>query len=498
MSTSDPFNRIRNEAERHFPLPSDTIVIPVGTISLSSPRHMIWEENWKIENSDFMHTPGSSNSSNTFNASVSVANTKSVNLVFRGNSRLSGQILFINNVEKGNLLRDIVVVVNELRLGGNSINVEIRTREENQNARIFKALLSIHNLGFIGAGVFKIPVLPVSIVYAPFLDRGRQNKAIYSITETFGNTFTSSFSQGSQTTRPGQSRYDTIEGFVGALSDISSKIGNKLNIASLGSASLVLSSIKQGIDILQDAVGEVIESSVIGATSTGENSIKSTSTTQMLFETSPNQGIGHDDIYVIRRNVEFAWFATEGNLVITCIFPGREARIGGNQIKTNTAEIDSESTQMLLSINPNFADPIHPPNSNRFIQLGPQEGMGGFHGRGFAFSETFEEQNIRGSINSRITIRDEREGWLSFLGFGPEETRTVTMTNTHTKIRGSFSSRTVTTELFFFQEPDEDYTILMFYDCILGTYLFRKEANILTIPEGGFKIPEGIFKRDQF
>lgn len=346
----------------------------------------------------------------------------------------------------------------------------------------------------VGAGAITIPVIPVSIVYAPVVDAQKKNQASTAKSITKGNTTSISFSTQNSTNVPIPSSFQT-------------SVDMQKGMAQLGS---VLSKIPNPYTQAIGAALTTISSGMGSSTATQNNSttVSSAHTVSISNSESINQtafasqgGPGEGDIISYYYNARVVWYSDNGTMRLAILGYDGFAHPTAGQLRklliklknsphgTKDPEwhLDSNSVSSLLNLDPFVANNanavLEPPRfvniSNGIVDIGGGE-------LDLSFTHAITVTDINTITKTTTTIENDNAGFLSFLGVGVTDTKTM-----QSQISQSSSAQTSVGETFtqtykLYGNGNEHYQCEIYFDVVFGAFAFRDvpSSNIVANVSG--------------
>lgn len=312
-------------------------------------------------------------------------------------------------------------------------------------------------------GAFTIPVLPLTIVYAPPVDSLGASSAKYSAAKTVGSTVDFGVTTDVSSTVPVQgSMFLTSLSLAKGTFEVDAlalkATGNKV-------ASDVFSQISAQIG----EISSTEQTGVADGTESTMTLIQSTSDELRATVTSGGPGVG--DVLYFYRDVRMIWSYVDGRLRLCPLsFTRTFLSATGLREHADAAGISAADATALLALDP-FTGPEgqHTLAADRFTFLETWE-----YGFGVAFTHTVSTTR---ETNRRTTHREyttESSGWdagplFKALGLGGSDTTTVTVTNAV----GEKTSSTVTLEANLVSGPQDLFVVNIWYDNLFGTFAFE-------------------------
>lgn len=373
----------------------------------------------------------------------------------------------------------------------------------------------------VGMGVFTIPALPMTIVYAPPQGKQLKNTATYSDTTTLTRTVTSSITQSTNTkTVQAYSAADLIGKVAGAIAAVVAVVGTggagaaagasvAGALAELGTA--LFGAAKDANDSTADATKQISsELTLVGNIVTAVDSsgppsatnavtvendhsltIATSSMSQYMSDTGLGSGPGDRVVYL--SNVKAFWAAANGEVGIAIIGSDGPAANAMQDLQQELQSInagnaprlglDAVSIQSLLNQDPlTQASPrpivsvLHAPliGPPRFTPADPPEHKGSGTGpQGDQFQATLDTTTEDKTVNTTSTtnVTDMKPGWAAVL-FGADNTETTTTTTFTTSQTTDLKTeeKIVSIITMFSEGADDPYDIKIFYDTTFKTY----------------------------
>jgi hypothetical protein len=342
-------------------------------------------------------------------------------------------------------------------------------------AKSYKDTLKIQRpkgaVGF-GVGAFTIPVLPVSIIYAPPADSLSKSAATYIQGQTLGTTVTTSFGTDTSKTVPdAQTEYGRLGDFQAGLDTLSQFLGvlvgaNAADTAAYGAASKIVGDISSQL-------GKFTSNVQTGISDLNESQLTVTQTTTNTLSTIANAGgPGSGDLVHFYKNVRMAWSFLNGQFRLTplgfveTVFPA-----GGILTNLGSLGISAADAQLLLDLDP-------------FAAGGPQAALPADR---FTFQETWEygfgtviAQQVSVTRDTKDTTTEKNyttttNEWdpgpiFKLLGFGEKDQTTVTLSNA----TGTDVSSVITLNANLVSGPQDHFVVNIWYDNLFGTFAFQQ------------------------
>jgi hypothetical protein len=316
------------------------------------------------------------------------------------------------------------------------------------------------------AGAFTIPVLPVTIIYAPPADAGKLSTATYTQGETHGDTVTFDTSSDTSHTAPTQ-----IVGTAGLKSFLDATT-EALTAAGYPVAAKVLSTISSQI-------GELSASETDGISDQSEVQMTITETTSAALSTSAAVGgPGVGDVIYYYHNIRMVWAYGSGGLRL-CPIGYQEASFPVQALQDNLSAIGLSlaDAQSLLGLDPFVAGgPGAALSTDRFEQRATWE-------YGFGSNVHLTDSVTRDTKlqTTHATYTTKTDGWdagpiLKELGFGGSDQTTFKVSNA----TGSDISTTVTLDANLASGANDYFVVNLWFDKVFGSFAFQVEQPATT------------------
>ena len=334
--------------------------------------------------------------------------------------------------------------------------------------------------GILGGalGAFTIPVLPVTIVYAPPVNSLNKSTATYAQGQTVGQTtdFGTSTDQ-SQTVPLTVANLAAMTAMLGSTAgSISSQLqaNSKLppseqlpsdQVAYLGLEGNLFS-------LASSQIGQINASQTQGITDQSDTQMTVITSTGTTFGTGASAGgPGQGDVIYFYHNLRMAWSYYQGGLRL-CPIGYTNALHPVSAIQNDPASLglSSQDAASLLKLDPFVAGgPSATPPAGRFQELDTWEYS---HGAWALLSDTVTRDTKQ--TNTTINYTTDTSSWdagpiLKELGLGGSNQTTVKISNA----TGSDVSTTISIGGQLFSGPTDSFIVVVWYDTLFGTYAFQ-------------------------
>jgi len=511
MSYLDVFQRIKS-LESAFPLPIDYFTIDMGTFDAATGAFAGRITHSRTDPEPIEHGPHQhpSNPKPHFQGEFWVSTTidsrwrKTLTRVPAPKVGLVPVLLKFNIKNQGASSWAVVVAgeTKTVRAGQSSIliniwdhgsaNWSVKCGAKSYTDRI---LIQRSAVRIVGAGAFSIPVLPLSIIYAPPADAAGLSKAVYETSESVGTTTSLLFSNEASSSKPSlPPRLSSLKNLQSAMNGLSALFGE--------SEDPTMQGLSQALGKIAAGIGTISGTVTTGTVDEDSHSLTITeSRSQTLYAETKNGGPGAGDAIHYLRDAKFAWLMADGELQISLLgasnasYPA--AYLIANASDPSKTQLSPELVQQLLSLDPFVAggSMTHLP-ADRFEDMnslvgGPFE-YGGGQTLSRAYEQTFATTDTRAHTSYTSHAQDFEPGWLSML-FGAEAEGLKT-TLSVTQAAGTSHTETQSFRWDLHSGTNERFVVSMWRDRIFGTYAFTQEpvsatARIKGVAKGADGLP---------
>src|SRR5581483_4640792 len=187
----------------------------------------------------------------------------------------------------------------------------------------------------LGAGAFRVPALPVLVVYEPPQDSGNQNQASITLTKTVGASTTLACG-GNQ----------KVSAQMLSAQQLVSKIDEAVSASGVdgGEFTTVMKDFVNALPSGTTTTGDF-------SSTTNESTLTMTTTNAQTFTTTGHLGPGKGDMLALLRNARMAWVVTLGGEVLLSF-------LGADRIELESVQgIKNELQAVLCSTNPENPNP---------------------------------------------------------------------------------------------------------------------------------------------
>jgi hypothetical protein len=350
------------------------------------------------------------------------------------------------------------------------------------------------NWQLLGAGAITIPVLPVSIIYAPVVDAQQKNAASAATGISASNTTTLTFAKQTSTTKPVDSSFQNVVDITQAMQAIGPVLQKIPNGITQGVGS--------GLSTIAGLLGSSTATQTNSGVTASQNSLlvgTSQTITQTALASQGGPGVG--DLITYFYNARVVWFSDGQAMRLAVLGFDGMVQINAGKISAavlalqnqpagtfdSVTHLNSNSLTQLLALDPFCTgnakcDPTTELSGSRFapVSNGVVEVAGG------VFSEQFSHQFTAADLQSQQSIVTDTEtdkaGMLAFLGIGVTSTQTIQTTITQGTSLQTAVGATATQSFTFNSNPVEHYSCEVYFDVIFGSFVFRLVPDQATQP----------------
>jgi hypothetical protein len=320
--------------------------------------------------------------------------------------------------------------------------------------------------GLLGGalGAFTIPVLPVTIVYAPPVDSLKMSTATYLQGQTVGQTTDLTTSSDQSHTVP-KTVLDT-----GTFSSVLTYAAGKLFDATDPT----------GVALIEDGLfsgaatqmGQLSASETQGITDESDTQMTVTTTTSTTVGTGANSGgPGQGDAIYYLHNLRMAWAYYAGGLRLCPIgYTNAVQPVAAIQNNPGVIGLAPQDAASLLALDPFVTGgPGATPPANRFQLRDTWE-----YGAGVTIHLTDSVTRDTKQTDTHTTYTTDTNSWdagpiLKSLGVGGQDQTTIKISNA----TGSDVSSTNTIDAQLVSGPTDRFVVTVWYDALFGTFAFQ-------------------------
>ncbi|MBL8949716.1 MAG: hypothetical protein JNK82_02995 [Myxococcaceae bacterium] len=327
-----------------------------------------------------------------------------------------------------------------------------------------------------GMGAFTIAALPLTILYEPPQNAAQTNSASTSFANE--QTVVNTLSSGSSTSR--QPKW--------AEGEVAKQLGVKL--AGKFPPTAAAYGVLQGIVA---AWGSVTTTVTNDSEVTSEELLLVKVSESQAITTSAHLGPGRGDTIVYYRDARVAWGMDAGRVSLTLIDHGPLQMFSAETLKADLAALnagatatasglDADTLRELLVLDPlsGFSNSPHLPPlfggvslpASRFTKKSTVTINAAMYT--LAMSHNVTTTDTLSQTITSTTVKDFHPGWLTLIGVGQNQAGKVTTRVTLGASRSVTLSQTKSATLSLAAAAAETYSVDVFYDNIMGTFLTRK------------------------
>ena len=331
----------------------------------------------------------------------------------------------------------------------------------------------------VGVGAMKIEALPVSIVYAPPVDPQKKNQAGFAQQNSQTNATTVSFTNSQGQGAPATPAFADVGSLVTDMNIVGKALG------------LVKNPIASGIGAALGIIAGGLGSSTATITQTDTVNTQhalvtgsSLTATQTAF--ASQGGPGQGDLISYLAGVRALWYAKDGQVQLAILgydsfvqetasqLVARLAALESQPAGTIDAEarVDAPTLRAILALDPfiggGAAVPLDPA---RYAYWNTVQVGGG--SESVTAAHQMSSTDTQAQTHVQTFAETDSAGWLSALGIGVTESRTVTTQTTQSSSSQVANGQTVSQTYTLYGDGAHFYASEIYYDRVFGTFAFR-------------------------
>lgn len=334
-------------------------------------------------------------------------------------------------------------------------------------------LLRIHRIPIVVTGVFRVPMMPLMVIYEPPPNTAMTNKTSYSKLNTFGSESVLTMISDKSTTRP-QAEFNEVDIYKNYLK-VQGMVLSNIPDPKAQIAGRILSALSS-----DEMWGGVTTTNTKGLIKDHMLTIKTDAWDGSSVNTSINEGgPGIGDIILGVSDARFLWVINDGKFSATMLDFREAFQYTAKDVRDSIVHGLRKDLFIALSqVDPFiFYGPTYNMNSNlsRFKFLKEYGGdLTGNSERTYEEGYTISQEDRKGETSYSIKVEDYKQGFLSYINLSPyDETETI-----RTEVRNSLSNQinnsTRTVASIFIQiNPGEHRNYQVFFDRVYGTFALQ-------------------------
>lgn len=464
QNATDVYNKVK-AAEAQFKLPSPHGVAVVGTLDAATGKFTGLVTTSDRDDADIPDNVkskinhGKPNRGSTSEPAMVTINGLTFSLTFHVKNRKGPFTVITNGHTITQEANSITVNIG----GATTVNWSVSCNGKTKHDRLL-----IERPPVVGAGAFTIPVVPISIIYAPPQDSRKMNTVTYANAHSMGTSISLGFSQEDSVTKPAEATFSSVM-----------DVKNGMNLAAAGlaatgnpyaeAAAVVLKLIATGL-------GDTSATETKGTRVTNEHTLEVVNGESASYTTDPQAMPGQGDRILFYKNAKLVWLWDGKKLMLGLLgHSGIAAMDIGtlrNSQNNQAVGLSADTIKSLLSLDPFVSGGTNaalPPNRFHFVEHYELSGGHDTH----TFSYQITQSDMSAKADYTLHTVDERKGWLSFLGLGITEDKTTKTTVTHSSSKQVKVSDMVEVRADLYAKPGEIYGVDAYYDSVFGTFCFR-------------------------
>lgn len=324
----------------------------------------------------------------------------------------------------------------------------------------------------IAAGAITIPALPVTIIYAPPVDQQKKNVASWTATDVTGNTTTVSFSDQYTTTVPVPSPFRPWLELTGEMKIASTILGKVPNA--------IAQAVGGVLGVISGLLGTSVTTGSSGTTVLDQQTLTLTLSAQDTVITNPNGGgPGSADVLYFLKNAKLCWFTNGGPIQLALLGWDAEdtltASLLQNQNPPVPTGLEQATRDALLKLDPFVAGgpaALLPPPRFQYIDTFDVNATHIYN-----LSYTITNTDLLQNVRTETSVEDDTASFLAFANIGVTQTVKAQSILTQTSAAQTTTTKTITRQVQFFANPTEYYSVEVYCDVIFGTFAFRSVGS---------------------
>lgn len=332
-----------------------------------------------------------------------------------------------------------------------------------------------------GAGAITIPVIPVSIIYAPVVDAQKKNQATAAISSSTGNTTSVAFTTSNGATVPVPATFDTTNNIAKDMSAVASV----LKAIPAGPSSIISGALSTIASGLGSSTGTQTDTNSV-TTQHSLSVINTTSEAQTALSSEGGPGAG--DLITYYYDAKTVWYSDGSAMRLAILGYGGLVQVTAGTLKNQLAalqgqpagaidastHLDADSIRALLELDPFVKDgPNATLQSPRFVLASD----GAVVMNGGTLTYNAQHQITQTDLNTKTTtttrVETDNAGFLAFLGLGVTDTRTLQSQISQSSSTQIALGKTVSQSYVLNGNGTEFYACEVYFDTVFGSFAFR-------------------------
>jgi len=342
----------------------------------------------------------------------------------------------------------------------------------------------------IGAGAFLVPALPIALVYAPPQGSAAGSSVSYDRVTSVATSRSLTIERGNSTITAGFSQYDALRDKANDAKDFMEAItapGVGVGVGALAAGGPYAVAALAALELLSGALGSVDISNEAGTTVSSTKELTITDTRGYRTTTPPNEGPGIGDRIIFYRNAKIMWLSVNGEISLCLISAGTQSdftvgTLANDLSKPAGQRVTGLSDQVirdLLALDPfvnlgTFAllgPPLLP--GPRFVAVEDPSEIQVVNGMPeVTFRHELQKSDLETHTETQSTTEEHRPGWLSFLGIGETEARTIKTSWSQSSGAGHAEGESIEVVAHLNAAAGELFKVRAYYDRLFGTVAF--------------------------
>ncbi len=336
--------------------------------------------------------------------------------------------------------------------------------------KIHRDELIVDRPRIIGAGAFRIPALPVSVVYDPPQDPSGTNSVVYTRSTSVGVSLGLTVANGTSTSASADPPQFTEAGIfhqqLQAAASFFTLVGQSTAATAIGDIDKYLGKAERNVTTKNDGTS----SSKRTYTFTEEH-------TCALDAGVKHLGPGRSDMIAYLRNARLVWLDNGSQTFLQLIGYDTFECATIDHLRSGTANLDPAAVSALIALDPFASNPLGPKaplaTDPRYV---PLSGIGLLPGlvQTAKYTQELILDNTQGETYTRTVTDDLGAGLLSLVGLAPSQSKQVVSTLSVGTTLETTDTTTVSTALTARTlVPGVRTELSVFYDRVFGGIAFQ-------------------------
>jgi hypothetical protein len=477
--TYNAIKRVEHELLDLFPVPRPVATVQVGTFDAATG-----EFTGLTTREELRPSPGGGRPRPVPQVPSVELNAVDVELVFRIRNAHGGVSLAVETWHGPDAFTETITAAP----GSGSVAYRARRPDSvywmlRSGDQVFSDQLFFNRPPAIGVGAFRIPALPVALVYDPPQGHEAKNTARRTQTFTLATKVGMSFSRATTITTQFLSPKELLD----RLGQLISFVGNFPTPAGSDSTrgGMVdgFSRAKGSLEGFVTAFPNGTHSDVRAQERSSDHTLEIQVSESISLEPTLHLGPGKGDVIAYLKNARVIWLNTPQGVALTLLGSDRlvvsgvqflrdvHARLEGTSGSDPETELDRPTIEALLRIDPLVAGRSLRRDPRFKHELTVELIAGASFSR--TLSHTIQEVDTRVETEVQAHVEEESPGFLTLIGIGEPENRTIERKLTYSNSNELRQGQTIETELQLYAGAGDHYTVAIYFDRVFNTFAYR-------------------------